>query len=144
MHRMGVRNQEIAIIHNEPIQKPALVDAYRITSDAIHESLRKIDFDKLQSLSRSFQKIVKIDNLDQFSSLIRLQLDKNILQEISSIPHFTRLQWPDLSYSNITSIKVLLTLVNLTDLRLFSNQITRLDNLDTLQKLHVGPYLLKG
>nr|CCA23963.1 conserved hypothetical protein [Albugo laibachii Nc14] len=137
MHRLGVRNQEIAVIHDELIQKLVLADADPVNSDAIHESLRKIDFDKLQSLSLSFQKITKIDNLDPFSSLIRLQVDNNIIQEISGIGHLTRLQWLDLSFNNITSIKGLETLVNLTDLSLFNNQITRLENLETLQKLQV-------
>ena len=72
-----------------------------------------------QALSFSFQNILRIDNLNGLYSLVKLQLDNNIIEKIENIGHLTNLEWLDLSFNNIQNIQGLDTLVKLTDLRLF-------------------------
>lgn len=71
----------------------------------------------MQALSFSFQNILKVDNLDGLFSLVKLQLDNNIIEKIENISHLTNLEWLDLSFNNIQHIEGLDTLVKLTDLR---------------------------
>ena len=65
----------------------------------------------------SFQNILKIDNLHGLLSLVKLQLDNNIIEKIENISHLTNLEWLDLSFNNIGTIEGLESLIKLTDLR---------------------------
>lgn len=68
-------------------------------------------------MSFSFQNILRIDNLNGLFSLVKLQLDNNIIERIENIGHLTNLEWLDLSFNNIQTIQGLETLTKLTDLR---------------------------
>ncbi|OWK15303.1 DRC3, partial [Cervus elaphus hippelaphus] len=81
--------------------------------------------------------ILRIDNLWQFESLRKLQLDNNIIEKIEGLENLTHLVWLDLSFNNIEAIEGLDTLVNLEDLSLFNNRISKIDSLDALVKLQV-------
>ena len=68
----------------------------------------------------------------QFANLKKLQLDNNIIEEISGLDTLTQLEWLDLSFNNIEEISGLERLVNLKDLSLANNRITTIENLDAL------------
>lgn len=81
--------------------------------------------------------IVEIDNLVGIETLVKLQLDNNIITRIQGLESLTQLKWLDLSFNLIEEIEGIETLVNLEDLSLFQNRIKKLQNLDTLEKLNV-------
>lgn len=97
----------------------------------------ELDLQEVSSLLLSFQNIYKIDNMEGFENLTKLQLDNNRIQKIQNLDHLVNLEWLDLSFNQITTIENLDTLVNLKDLSLFNNQITKIENLDALKKLNV-------
>jgi Leucine-rich repeat (LRR) protein len=80
--------------------------------------------------------------LDGLYRLEKLQLDNNLIEHIENLDHLTNLKWLgylntflDLSFNCIKEIKGLAKLVNITDLSLYNNQITKVENLETLIKL---------
>jgi hypothetical protein len=84
----------------------------------------RVDFQEVRSLVLSFKNIVRIENLQGFEGLTRLQLDNNYLERIENIGHLVNLQWLDLSFNKISEIEGLEKLVHLTDLSLFHNKIS--------------------
>eukprot|EP00033_Pygsuia_biforma_P001384 GCRY01001566.1.p1 GENE.GCRY01001566.1~~GCRY01001566.1.p1 ORF type:complete len:538 (-),score=143.11 GCRY01001566.1:235-1848(-) len=90
----------------------------------------------VKTLRLSFKNILKINNLDGFHSLTKLQLDNNVIEKIEGLQHLTNLTWLDLSFNNIRRIEGLDTLTKLTDLSLFSNHIETLEGLDNLKELN--------
>ncbi|OQR92561.1 hypothetical protein THRCLA_08672 [Thraustotheca clavata] len=141
MHRLGIRNAEVAVINDEMIQSSVSKEAMdALNENAINEydgGVIEVDFTKLQVLSLSFKNIFKIDNLITMKNLLKLQLDNNVIQEIEGISHLTNLTWLDLSFNNISEIKGLDTLKKLNDLTLYNNNIAKLENLEQLQQLQV-------
>ncbi|KAG9399114.1 Dynein regulatory complex subunit 3 [Aphanomyces cochlioides] len=141
MHRLGIRNAEVAVINDEMIQQSVVKDSVDAANEpAINdhaEGIDMVDFTKLKVLSLSFKNIFKIDNLITLRNLTKLQLDNNVIQEIEGISHLTNLTWLDLSFNNISEIKGLDTLTKLQDLTLFNNNISKLENLDQLKNLQV-------
>jgi hypothetical protein len=89
------------------------------------------------TLAFSFQNILKIDNLQGFGALTKLQLDNNIIEKVENLSHLTNLTWLDLSFNNLTKIEGLETLKRLTVLTLFGNRITELEGMDSLRELEV-------
>ena len=110
--------------------------------------------------------ILRIDNLWQFRNLRKLQLDNNIIEEISGLEVLVHLEWlgrcsvelevnlklsknvlsvheppslftPDLSFNNIECIKGLQSLEYLQDLSLSHNRIKVIENLEGLHRLQV-------
>ncbi|OQS01302.1 hypothetical protein ACHHYP_01377 [Achlya hypogyna] len=141
MHRLGIRNAEVAVINDEMITASVVKDGVDILNEnavtAIEGGGTDVDFAKLQVLSLSFKNIFKIDNLFTLRNLTKLQLDNNVIQEIEGIGHLTSLTWLDLSFNNIAEIKGLDTLTKLHDLTLYNNNIAKLENLDALRELQV-------
>ncbi|KAF0682463.1 Aste57867_25415 [Aphanomyces stellatus] len=142
MHRLGIRNAEVAVISDEMIQQSVTKDAVDAANEtAINEQatdgLDTVDFTKLAVLTLSFKNVFKIDNLLTLKNLVKLQLDNNVIQEIDGIAHLTCLTWLDLSFNNIAEIKGLETLTKLQDLTLYNNNIVKLENLDMLKGLQV-------
>lgn len=80
-----------------------------------------------------------------------MQLDNNYIENIENLDHLLNLKWlgqifitssiypntVDLSFNNIKEIKGLEKLKNLQDLSLFSNFITKIENLDGCALLNV-------
>jgi len=112
------------------------VEEMSIPEDKKKEMKTETELHDIKALSFSFQNILKVDNLDGLFSLVKLQLDNNIIEKIENISHLTNLEWLDLSFNNIQHIEGLDTLVKLTDLSLFNNHIDKLQNLDTLTELN--------
>ena len=84
----------------------------------------KVDFPEVASLILSFKSIVRIQNLQGFESLTRLQLDNNNIERIEGLSHLVQLQWLDLSFNKISYIEGLDQLAQLADLSLFHNNIS--------------------
>ena len=73
----------------------------------------------------------------QFESLIKLQLDNNVIEKIEGLESCKNLEWLDLSFNNIDKIEGLDSLVKLKDLSLYNNQISVLENMNSLINLEV-------
>lgn len=89
----------------------------------------------VETLTLSFKRIAKIENLIGFERLIKLCLDNNNIEEICNLSHLTSLKWLDLSFNKIRKIQGLDTLVNLEDLSLYSNKISSVEGLEKCSKL---------
>jgi len=116
-----------------------------VAEDKKKEMKTEMDLNDVKALSFSFQNILKIDNLNGLQSLVKLQLDNNIIEKVENIEHLLNLEWLDLSFNNIQHIQGLSSLTKLTDLSLFNNRIEKLKGLDTLtdlQCLSVGHNLI--
>jgi Leucine-rich repeat (LRR) protein len=95
----------------------------------------------VQSLSLSFKRIGRIENLVGFDNLVKLCLDNNFIEEINNIGHLVNLKWLDLSFNKIKKIQGLETLTQLEDLSLYSNKISIIEGLEkctNLQCLSLG------
>jgi hypothetical protein len=89
----------------------------------------------VETLTLSFKRIAKIENLIGFERLIKLCLDNNNIEEICNLSHLTSLKWLDLSFNKIRKIQGLDSLVNLEDLSLYSNKISSVEGLEKCAKL---------
>ncbi|KAH9503987.1 Dynein regulatory complex subunit 3 [Bulinus truncatus] len=89
------------------------------------------------SLRLEYLNILRIDNLWDFGSLTRLQLDNNIIEKIEGLDALVNLEWLDLSFNNIEVIEGLENLTKLQDLTLYNNHISKIENLDAQKNLHV-------
>jgi hypothetical protein len=87
------------------------------------------------SLSLSFKKIGKIENLVGFDSLTKLCLDNNLITRIVNLSHLVNLKWLDLSFNKIDRIEGLETLIHLEDLSLYSNRISVIEGLEQCKNL---------
>ncbi|XP_037091733.1 dynein regulatory complex subunit 3-like isoform X3 [Pollicipes pollicipes] len=96
-----------------------------------------VRFNDVKELSLSYKRILRIDNMWEFTALTKLQLDNNIIESIQNLFYMPNLKWLDLSFNRIEKIENLDQLVNLEDLSLFSNNISVLENMDKQQKLQV-------
>uniref|UniRef100_UPI00398F3DC7 dynein regulatory complex subunit 3 isoform X2 n=1 Tax=Pristiophorus japonicus TaxID=55135 RepID=UPI00398F3DC7 len=81
--------------------------------------------------------ILKIDNLWQFKTLTKLQLDNNVIEKIEGLNTLANLVWLDLSFNNIEMIEGLDELIKLEDLSLYSNRISNFENMDSLVNLQI-------
>eukprot|EP00742_Colponemidia_sp_Colp-10_P002037 GILJ01002175.1.p1 GENE.GILJ01002175.1~~GILJ01002175.1.p1 ORF type:complete len:594 (+),score=122.23 GILJ01002175.1:50-1783(+) len=111
-------------------RKHAGVKAVSTTSSAI-------TFANASGLRLSFRNILNIENLTGLTSLVKLQLDNNIIHEIRGLDTLVNLTWLDLSYNNIRKISGLDNLTKLADLSLKNNQITIIEGMDNLVNLNV-------
>lgn len=87
------------------------------------------------SLTLSFKKIGRIENLVGFDALTKLCLDNNSIEEIRGIGHLKTLRWLDLSFNRIRKIQGLESLTQLEDLSLFSNKIVAVEGLERCSRL---------
>lgn len=69
--------------------------------------------------------------------LTKLQLDNNIICEITNLESLVNLEWLDLSFNCIQVIKGLDQCTKITDLSLYSNSIRNLGGLEPLTQLNV-------
>lgn len=82
-------------------------------------------------------KIVTLRDIRHFSSLERLTVFYNEIQDISGLEKLTKLQYLFLGYNNICNINVLVRLSGLTTLILYSNRIKNIRVLGKLTRLTV-------
>ncbi|CAH8659949.1 unnamed protein product [Heterobilharzia americana] len=94
-----------------------------------------IQFNTVGSLALSFQNILKIDNLNAFTNLKKLQLNNNIIEKIENLDDLVNLTWLDLSFNRIAKIENLNKLTKLEDLSLFNNHIKLIEGLDESRNL---------
>ncbi|CDS37103.1 leucine rich repeat containing protein 48 [Echinococcus multilocularis] len=94
-----------------------------------------IAFDSVKTLTLSYQNILTIGGLNQFTSLTELRLDNNIVEKIEGLDMLVNLVRLDLSFNNLRKIENMENLVNLEDLSLFHNAIEKIENLDKNKKL---------
>lgn len=95
----------------------------------------------VHSLSLSFKRIGRIENLVGLDNLVKLCLDNNFIEQISNIGHLVKLKWLDLSFNKIKKIQGLENLTQLEDLSLYSNKISVIEGLEqctNLQCLSLG------
>ncbi|XP_054891969.1 dynein regulatory complex subunit 3 isoform X2 [Poeciliopsis prolifica] len=79
--------------------------------------------------------LIKMDFLHDFTSLIRLDLNNNIIQKIWGLERLTNLTWLNLSFNKIEDIEGLDSLRKLELLNLAYNKISVIKNMDTLENL---------
>lgn len=94
-----------------------------------------------KTLSLSFKRIVRIENLIGFDTIVKLCLDNNYIEEIINLGHLRTLKWLDLSFNKIRKIQGIENLVNLEDLSLYSNKLSVVGGLESctnLQCLSLG------
>lgn len=89
----------------------------------------------VQSLSLSFKKIGRIENLIGLKNIVKLCLDNNFIEEIANLSHLVSLKWLDLSFNKIRKISGLDSLTQLEDLSLYSNKISNVEGLEKCTKL---------
>ncbi|KAM9745630.1 LOW QUALITY PROTEIN: dynein regulatory complex subunit 3 [Menidia menidia] len=95
----------------------------------------RIYFHEILDLNLAYKNIFKIDLLQDFKSLVRLDLNNNVITEIRGLDSLTNLQWLNLSFNRVEKIEGLESLRKLEMLNLSSNKITRIENMDTLENL---------
>lgn len=89
----------------------------------------------LSELNLSFNKIVKIDNLDKLNFIQKIDLWNNEITEINNLEKLRTLSDLHLWYNKITTTKWLDALRNLTSLKLQHNEINDLSYLKGLTNL---------
>ncbi|MEQ2294944.1 hypothetical protein AMECASPLE_009075 [Ameca splendens] len=103
---------------------------------ALHNhSLESLHHNEFISLVLEFKDIMKMDFLHDFTSLVRLDLNNNLIEKIWGLDHLTNLTWLNLSCNRIKNIEGLESLQKLELLNLSNNQISLLNNMDTLENL---------
>ena len=125
-------------------RKPSVLDR-----GTIWASIRPSDFEEenqedkdyliktTKTLRLEFRQILKIDNLQDLTSLTRLFLDNNFIEKISGLDFLVNLVWVDLSFNRLRKIEGLEALKNLQVLALYQNEIKVMENLAHLEKLRV-------
>ncbi|XP_036003928.1 dynein regulatory complex subunit 3 [Fundulus heteroclitus] len=103
---------------------------------ALHNNnLESLDQSECVSLCVEFKEISKMEFLRDFTSLVRLDLNNNLIEKIWGLDHLTNLTWLNLSLNRIKNIEGLESLRKLQLLNLSNNQISLLENMDTLENL---------
>ena len=109
-----------------------------------------IPYGKVKHLRLDSASILKIENLWQFVSLTKLQMDSNMIEKITGLHMLHNLKWLDLSFNryilsqdfkkstfcfSISVIEGLENLTQLRDLSLSHNRIERIEGLDNQKQL---------
>ncbi|ANZ75659.1 BA75_02563T0 [Komagataella pastoris] len=103
-----------------------------------HISKHVNEFENLEVLDLSFNKIKNIKNVDRLTKLKKLYLVQNKVHEIKNISNLKSLETLELGGNKLTEIgEELLHLSSITDLWLGKNYIQRLQNLDSLKNLEI-------
>ncbi|XP_047215114.1 dynein regulatory complex subunit 3-like isoform X2 [Girardinichthys multiradiatus] len=103
---------------------------------ALHKySLESLHHSEFITLVLEFKDIMKMDFIHDFTSLVRLDLNNNLIEKIWGLDHLTNLTWLNLSCNRIKNIEGLESLKKLELLNLAYNQISLLNNMDTLENL---------
>ncbi|KAM4716824.1 dynein regulatory complex subunit 3 isoform 2-T2 [Anableps anableps] len=98
-------------------------------------NLESLHHNEYITLHLEFKKLDKMDFLHDFTSLVRLDLNNNLIQMIWGLEHMTNLTWLNLSCNRIKNIEGLESLLKLEVLNLSNNKISLIKNMDTLENL---------
>ncbi|XP_068434121.1 dynein regulatory complex subunit 3 [Clinocottus analis] len=94
-----------------------------------------IHFNEIRKLRLDYKNILMIDHLWEFKSLVRLDLNSNLIEKIEGLDHLINLTWLNLSFNSIEKIEGLQSLRKLEVLNLSNNRISVIENMDTLERL---------
>eukprot|EP00095_Tigriopus_kingsejongensis_P003056 maker-scaffold101_size371023-snap-gene-0.20 protein:Tk03056 transcript:maker-scaffold101_size371023-snap-gene-0.20-mRNA-1 annotation:"leucine-rich repeat-containing protein 48-like isoform x3" len=122
------------VINNRIICEALSLDANEIRTG---RSKQAFEIKTAQTLRIEFCRILKIENLQHLTSLTRLFLDNNFIEEISGLDELIHLTWLDLSFNCIRVIQGLRYLDKLEVLALYRNKIETIENIDHLKALKV-------
>jgi hypothetical protein len=138
--QVKMRNEKLKLPDN---RKPSVLDRNAIWLAIKPEDYVEDDADKdylirtTGTLRLEFRQILKIDNLSDLTSLTRLFLDNNFLENITGLDNLKHLVWLDLSFNKIRKIEGLESSKKLQVLALYQNEIGKLENLEFLTDLSV-------
>ncbi|RVE69458.1 hypothetical protein OJAV_G00078090 [Oryzias javanicus] len=90
---------------------------------------------EVDAIKLEYQNILRIDSLEEFTSLVRLDLNNNLIKKIQGLDSLINLTWLNLSFNRIEKIQGLESLQKLKVLNLTNNRITIIENMDTLINL---------
>ncbi|KAM9362271.1 dynein regulatory complex subunit 3 [Symphorus nematophorus] len=94
-----------------------------------------IHFSEVRKLCVKFRGLRSIENLWEFTSLTRLELNSNLIEKIEGLDRLVNLTWLNLSFNSIRKIEGLDSLWKLEVLNLTRNKISVIENMDTLERL---------
>uniref|UniRef100_A0A3Q1HZ45 Dynein regulatory complex subunit 3 n=1 Tax=Acanthochromis polyacanthus TaxID=80966 RepID=A0A3Q1HZ45_9TELE len=97
--------------------------------------LKEIHSSEILKLRLDYKNIQNIDNLWDFTSLERLDLNSNCIEKIQGLDLLINLTWINLSFNRIEKIEGLATLQKLELLDLSNNKISVIENVDTLENI---------
>ncbi|KAM9780509.1 LOW QUALITY PROTEIN: dynein regulatory complex subunit 3-like [Neosynchiropus ocellatus] len=125
--------------------EPILMDEELLRTVVVEQSTKdqlgrvsKVDdmtFDEVLQLKLSYKNLLNIDNLWEFTSLTKIELNNNCIKKIEGLDHLIHLQWLNLSFNCIEKIDGLNSLRKLEFLNLTANKIKVIENMDSLEKL---------
>ena len=133
-------NEKLKLPENK---KPSVLDRNTIWNAIKPDDYADDEIDKAfviktqRTLRLEFRQILKIDNLQELTSLTRLFLDNNFLEQITGLEALVNLVWLDLSFNKIRKVEGLEKLLQLQVLALYQNDIENLENLEHLTMLSV-------
>ena len=133
-------NEKLKLPENK---KPSVLDRNTIWNAIKPDDYADDETDKAfviktqRTLRLEFRQILKIDNLQELTSLTRLFLDNNFLEQITGLDALVNLVWLDLSFNKIRKVEGLEKLEQLQVLALYQNDIENLENLEHLTMLSV-------
>ncbi|XP_024128115.1 dynein regulatory complex subunit 3 [Oryzias melastigma] len=90
---------------------------------------------EVDAIKLEYQNILRIDSLQEFTSLVQLDLNNNLIKKIQGLDSLINLTWLNLSFNRIEKIQGLESLQKLKVLNLTNNQITIIENMDKLENL---------
>ncbi|XP_050929674.1 LOW QUALITY PROTEIN: dynein regulatory complex subunit 3 [Lates calcarifer] len=122
------------LIDQEILQKAVVEQAPQYQAGSIAKSVG-IHFNEVLKLRLEYRNILRIDQLWDFTSLARLDLNSNLIERIEGLDHLTNLTWLNLSFNKIKKIEGLDSLGKLELLNLSNNRISVIENMDKLEKL---------
>uniref|UniRef100_H3C599 Dynein regulatory complex subunit 3 n=1 Tax=Tetraodon nigroviridis TaxID=99883 RepID=H3C599_TETNG len=94
-----------------------------------------IQYSDVHILELDFKDTIKIDSLWDFTSLVKLYLNNNLIEKIEGLEYLRNLKWLNLSSNKIKKIEGLDNLQELEMLLLAKNQISVIENMETLENL---------
>ncbi|XP_029364433.1 dynein regulatory complex subunit 3 [Echeneis naucrates] len=100
-----------------------------------HQKGEEINFSQVFEIRLAYRNILNIDNLWDYTSLTRLDLNNNMIKIIDGLDHLIHLKWLNLSFNQIKKIQGLQSLQKLDLLNLSYNRISVIENMDKLEKL---------
>ncbi|XP_071329892.1 dynein regulatory complex subunit 3 [Trachinotus anak] len=121
-------------INEEILQKAVAEKTTRKEGESPPKAVA-IQFHEALELHLECKNILKIDNLWDFTSLTKLDLNNNVIEKIEGLDCLINLTWLNMSFNRIEKIEGLEYLRKLELLNLSSNRISVIENLDELEKL---------
>uniref|UniRef100_UPI0037E89321 dynein regulatory complex subunit 3 n=1 Tax=Semicossyphus pulcher TaxID=241346 RepID=UPI0037E89321 len=129
--------ETMATLIDENMLKEAVMKLPQLPQDETARIMKEegIHFDRILQLRLEYKDIPRIDYLWEFTSLVRLDINNNLIEKIEGLDHLLNLTWLNLSFNSLEKIEGLESLRKLEVLNLSNNRISVIENMDTLEKL---------